>query len=510
MNGVASVAKDATAWVGIVGFGLMWSWLYVCTLEVNASAGGYAYMLISSTVEFLAFSSLLLLPRRILDLLFTRSRLVMTVAMLCTAAVTMMFFAPGLPDSGLVRVGHAVTLGLGFSAFAMAWGLAFARVFTQEEMLRAVLLSALVMVLVRAPFALAFTQAGMMIVSAALPLVSCVLYTVFTSKGAAVGNSDAALPGVGVSSVKPGHLLELFSIAMPMTLLLGMLPVGREPMSTATLFALLAFAVLAVACMAAESGGRRMVRAPLMSSTALLVAAYLAFALGEIGYGASAVCISLSAFIYDAGIWAFGMRFAAAGGARGFRNLCKIKGVFSFSHVFAFAFVVAAIEFNLDASQHGAILLAVLAICLAVNRLCIPEPIEADLWERKGDASSSADEASGNRLADAPNGLVLSADASLPESPVERPSFDGEIAEGDGPRTFEGKCAALSVEGGLTKREAEIMVLLARGHNRAHIKETLFLAEGTLNTHTMNIYRKVGVHSQQELINLVDKGHPLD
>lgn len=56
----------------------------------------------------------------------------------------------------------------------------------------------------------------------------------------------------------------------------------------------------------------------------------------------------------------------------------------------------------------------------------------------------------------------------------------------------------------LTVRETEIFILLAKGRNKKYISEELSLSEETVKTHTSNIYAKVFIHSQQELISLVE------
>ena len=72
--------------------------------------------------------------------------------------------------------------------------------------------------------------------------------------------------------------------------------------------------------------------------------------------------------------------------------------------------------------------------------------------------------------------------------------------------SVEGRCAELAATFGLTEREADILPLLARGRNASHVAETLALSRNTVATHRKNIYRKLGVHSQQELLSLVDDG----
>jgi DNA-binding CsgD family transcriptional regulator len=57
---------------------------------------------------------------------------------------------------------------------------------------------------------------------------------------------------------------------------------------------------------------------------------------------------------------------------------------------------------------------------------------------------------------------------------------------------------------GLSAREADVFRLLARGRNRTNISKTLFISDNTTRTHMRNIYRKLGVHSQQVLLDLLD------
>ncbi len=57
---------------------------------------------------------------------------------------------------------------------------------------------------------------------------------------------------------------------------------------------------------------------------------------------------------------------------------------------------------------------------------------------------------------------------------------------------------------GLTPRESEVIVLLAYGRTLSIIARDLQIAKGTARTHIENIYRKLDVHKQQELIDLVE------
>ena len=72
------------------------------------------------------------------------------------------------------------------------------------------------------------------------------------------------------------------------------------------------------------------------------------------------------------------------------------------------------------------------------------------------------------------------------------------------PPTVDDRCAALVDAHGLTAREAEILLLTARGHASSYIAEQLFISASTVRFHQQNIYRKLDVHSRQELLILVN------
>ena len=60
------------------------------------------------------------------------------------------------------------------------------------------------------------------------------------------------------------------------------------------------------------------------------------------------------------------------------------------------------------------------------------------------------------------------------------------------PSSEEDRLQALAARYGLSPRETEVFALLAQGRNRTYIQNTLFLAEGTVKTHTSRIYQKLG------------------
>ncbi len=54
-------------------------------------------------------------------------------------------------------------------------------------------------------------------------------------------------------------------------------------------------------------------------------------------------------------------------------------------------------------------------------------------------------------------------------------------------------------------RETEIMTLFAKGRNLAYIQEQLCLSKSTVSTHRQHIYQKLGIHSSQEMIDLIQE-----
>lgn len=91
------------------------------------------------------------------------------------------------------------------------------------------------------------------------------------------------------------------------------------------------------------------------------------------------------------------------------------------------------------------------------------------------------------------------------ESTPEPPHPDG--AEPPQPKAkmpFHERCQLTADLFLLSHRELEILYLLAKGRNAAFIQRELVISEGTVRTHMRNIYHKMGVHSQQELMDLVE------
>ena len=91
------------------------------------------------------------------------------------------------------------------------------------------------------------------------------------------------------------------------------------------------------------------------------------------------------------------------------------------------------------------------------------------------------------------------------EGDAHTPSgHDGEPPRRGSKGWFRANCALVSKNYQLSEREREVLLLLAKGNNSGAIQEKLYISEGTAKTHIRHIYRKLDVHSQQELIRLVE------
>ena len=71
---------------------------------------------------------------------------------------------------------------------------------------------------------------------------------------------------------------------------------------------------------------------------------------------------------------------------------------------------------------------------------------------------------------------------------------------------FHAKCEEIADRYLLSRRETEVMFLLAKGHNAAFIQDKLCISKSTAKTHINHIYRKLDIHTQQELLNLMEQG----
>ncbi|HEX7254749.1 MAG TPA: response regulator transcription factor [Gaiellaceae bacterium] len=85
-----------------------------------------------------------------------------------------------------------------------------------------------------------------------------------------------------------------------------------------------------------------------------------------------------------------------------------------------------------------------------------------------------------------------------------RQAFDHSVYLAGGPRPIAGATPASAPSGGsespggLTRRELEILRLVAEGHSNSQLARMLWVTEQTVKFHLSNIYRKLGVSNRTE------------
>ncbi len=68
------------------------------------------------------------------------------------------------------------------------------------------------------------------------------------------------------------------------------------------------------------------------------------------------------------------------------------------------------------------------------------------------------------------------------------------------------RCDALAKKYGLSKREGEVLEILAQKKTIGEVEKELYIANGTAKTHIRHIYRKLDIHSREELYDMLEIG----
>lgn len=65
------------------------------------------------------------------------------------------------------------------------------------------------------------------------------------------------------------------------------------------------------------------------------------------------------------------------------------------------------------------------------------------------------------------------------------------------------RCVEIGVAHDLTKREIEVVQLICLGRSKSHVAEEFGITENTVRGYAKNAYRKLGIHSRQDLLTLI-------
>lgn len=131
-----------------------------------------------------------------------------------------------------------------------------------------------------------------------------------------------------------------------------------------------------------------------------------------------------------------------------------------------------------------------------------PTAVDA-MQDDASDASAASDTASSASNAPSPARQAMDFSRSIfaEEAVAPAPADDTPAARG----RFRQRCEIVANTYLLSRRESEVVYYLARGYKSSHIQQQLYISEGTAKTHIRHIYRKLNIHSQQDLIHLIDE-----
>lgn len=87
--------------------------------------------------------------------------------------------------------------------------------------------------------------------------------------------------------------------------------------------------------------------------------------------------------------------------------------------------------------------------------------------------------------------------------PLEGDALDGRRKRSNEEEMLQRRCDELAASYGLTAREREVLGLASCGYTSTYIAKELFVSDNTVRSHLKGIYRKLGVSSKSELIDIV-------
>lgn len=159
----------------------------------------------------------------------------------------------------------------------------------------------------------------------------------------------------------------------------------------------------------------------------------------------------------------------------------------------------------------------------SVREALMPGAQDAALPVRSADAgdfSQAPSQASAGAQAQAPAstrvpGLARPSDSAPPASAVgegrgafgsaDSSTARARTAAGGSFDPFEAACDEVANRYLLSRRQREVLRMLARGHNAAYVQDKLCITQSTAKSHIYNIYRKLDIHTQHELLAMVEE-----
>ena len=100
-------------------------------------------------------------------------------------------------------------------------------------------------------------------------------------------------------------------------------------------------------------------------------------------------------------------------------------------------------------------------------------------------------------------GNIWAQDSASAARLSEAEDEDETVAETKG--RWKVACEQICDEFRLSSRERDVFALMAKGRNAEYVQNALFISGHTAKTHISNIYKKLDIHSVQELLDMVEK-----
>ncbi len=105
-------------------------------------------------------------------------------------------------------------------------------------------------------------------------------------------------------------------------------------------------------------------------------------------------------------------------------------------------------------------------------------------------------------------GAVLASLLFIADEQVFARLVDADEERPQAPRRFMLRIRQVARDRGLTPKETEVFTLAAKGRTTQRICDELGISVGTANTHLAHVYKKLGVHDRQQMLDLLE-GRPM-
>ena len=480
----AMAAPDRRDFPMLVGFALFQAWVTLCfftpQLFPDAVGDNNVYMLsLAVSVVALAFGAW---KHHVTAGLLQRPSVRWGLAACAAVGTGLIPFCFGSSPLQLALTTAAGLLtGLAIGFFNVAWCQAFVHRGNAVDFTLSIVTSSVVIyVLTNLAYTPAVSPLVMLVLSVATPIVSALLLNLNSS--ADHGGEQIVVP----IDAQPRHsyLLRLcvgiFTISFADEFMRNYYLEGTDLSFYSSQINLLILVFKIVVSIMTVSAIRRMqyeefsflYRASFMLALIAALLLPLAESAGPVGY-ALANC---GAFVFKLTVFLVCLEYCARGASAAL-TFCIVRGVWSLDLLLGSGLYTMNDQLAGVGIDPGILTIA-LVVAVVVAYMFV--------FSNGGNGSLDL-------LAPEPRSL-----AAKSENPSEQPAPASR-------RDTDGACAELAARANLSPREADVLRLLARGRTTARIQDELGISANTVNTHVRHVFQKLGVHSRQELLDVVEK-----